>query len=346
MGLDTKVMRQAIFLLLLTVTLHSTACGQSKRSSCSDLTQLIKTTYNFRPASLSDAEREKKSAAMTSLWKTVEANQNELLPCLRQALEDPNADQWFRFDGSNLLVSLDPSVASRQMQIRSYATVNLDDVDLRIWTMRLAALAADGFDTSEAAARWLSYPNPRYFLPQHAAYEVKLAEGALFLFGSMDEAFATPALLKIVNQVNHPGRGVALAILANQNTPKSIAALKQLDVSTLSAPGREVMSRELNQPDVFEPRAQPKTSRKEFLDAFNAFINGNPQPFFELTREVPDGEVDVVATLTNDDLPIVRKVRRKMIASGSPHSIDYYLSFTKIIRTMVLRNRKTEAAPA
>src|SRR5213592_1419068 len=34
--------------------------------------------------------------------------------------------------------------------------------------------------------------------PKHGAYEVKRFEGALYLFGSMPESLATPALLRLV----------------------------------------------------------------------------------------------------------------------------------------------------
>ena len=331
-------MRNALFVLILAIASPSLLYGQAQ-DSCADLNQTIKATYNFRPALLAnDAERNQKSAAMDKVWDTVKADPNELVPCLRQALDDPQANAWFRFDGSNLLVSLDPSEASKKLQIKSYVASNLEDVDLRLWVTTLARLGVEDFDVSAPGERWLSYSKAQYFLPEHGAYEVKTLEGALFIFGSMDESQAVPALLKIVGQSNHPGREVALAILLNENTSESLRALKQLDVASLSTKARNIVRNELAHPELFEPRSRPKTSRKEFLDAFEALLNGNSELFLELVSKVPDGEKDVVATLTPEDLPLVRKVRRRIIAGGNQHSIEFYVSFTKIIRTIMLRN--------
>jgi hypothetical protein len=330
-------MRNVLFVLILAIASPSLLYGQAQ-DSCADLNQTIKATYNFRPALLANqSERDLKSAAMDKVWDTVKAHPNELIPCLRQALDDPQANAWFRFDGSNLLVSLDPSEASKKLQIKSYVASNLEDVDLRLWVTTLARLGVDDFDVSAPGERWLSYPKAQYFLPEHA-YEVKTLEGALFIFGSMDEAQATPALLRIVSQSNHPGREVALAILLNENTSESLRSLKQLDVSSLSSKAQNIVRNELVHPELFEPRSRPKTSRKEFLDAFEALLHGNSELFLELVSKVPDGEKDVVATLTPEDLPLVRKVRRRIIAGGNQHSIEFYVSFTKIIRTIMLRN--------
>jgi hypothetical protein len=331
-------MRSVVFGLVLTIASPLVLFGQT-RDSCADLNQTIKITYNFRPALLAnDAERNQKSAAMDKVWNSVKASPSELLPCLRQALDDPQADAWFRFDGSNLLVSLDPSEASKKLQIKSYVASNLDDVDLRLWVTTLARRGVEGFDVSEAGERWLMYPKARYFLPEHGAYEVKAFEGGLFIFGSMDEAQAVPALIRIVNQVGHPGRELALAILVNENTPESRRALKELDLSSFSSKARNVIRDELDHPKIFQPRSKPKTTRQEFLRAFNGLLTGDFRLFFDLVDKVPDGEKDVVAAMTREDLPLVRKVRRRMIAGGTQHAIEFYDSFTQIIRTMVLKN--------
>jgi hypothetical protein len=89
--------------------------------------------------------------------------------------------------------------------------------------------------------------------------------------------------------------------------------------------------------DEAERSAKPKTSREEFLKAFNGIVNGEPSYFFELVGKVPDGEKDVVAVLKPEDLPLVRRVRRKFISAANPHATEYYDSFTKILLTFVLR---------
>lgn len=335
-GLLKTIMRLLCGLVLL-LTFSFAVFGQAK-NPCADFDQTIKTTYNFRPSLLaSDSARDKRSASMDKVWEAVKANKDALLPCLRQNLEAANADRWFLFDGSNLLVTLDPSEASKKLQIKNYALANLEDVDLRVWVTTLVRRGLEGFDVSAPGERWLSRPNARYYLPEHGAFEVNVVAGALFIFGSMEEALATPALIRVVNQPNHPGRQVALAILLAQNTPESLRFLKELNDSSFTAKTLKIVREGLSRPDLFEPRAKPKTNRKEFIDAFEAFANGNPRLFFELI-DVPDGERDVVATMTVQDLPLIRKVRRRMIAGGNQHSIEFYNSFTKIIRTILHRN--------
>ena len=43
----------------------------------------------------------------------------------------------------------------------------------------------------------------------------------------------------------------------------------------------------------------------------------------------------VVAVLRPEDLPLVRKVRRRMVANATPHALEFYDSFTKILMTMI-----------
>src|SRR6185503_2654876 len=147
---------------------------------CSPLRRLINETYTFKPSELNEAQQATKSDAMDRVWDAVKARRNELLPCLRAAVTDPNADGFFRFDGSNLLVSLDPSRESKLTLIHSYALVDLKEVNLREWITNLSRLGVEGFDVSEPADKWLRYPKASYYLPEHGVYKVTKGDGALF----------------------------------------------------------------------------------------------------------------------------------------------------------------------
>lgn len=309
-------------------------CGQTE-DPCSRFNGIAKATYNFKPSKVSEAARDIKSAEMDKFWKLVKANPRVLLPCLRDALKSPNADKWFRFDGSNLLVSLDPSPESKAIQVNSYTEVDLSDVNLQIWVTSLAQRGLEGFDISQAAARWLNYPNAHYVLPIHGLFEVKHLEGAMFLFGSMDEEQATPALLKLVEQSRGQIREYALWVLMGQATPESLRALKQIDASGFSSATRNGLRRVLTAPQLVKPRANPKTTRGEFLKAFQRVVDGDWREFMGLVAQVPDGEKDVVAVLKPEDIPLVRKVRRKFIANSNQHALEFYNSFTQILMTMI-----------
>lgn len=320
--------------LVFVIVMSSTALSAAQ-DACADFARTVKTTYNFRPALLSDSERTQKSAAMDVVWEKVKADPSKLLPCLRKELEDSKANAWFRFDGSNLLVSLDPSPSSKNLLIRNYAATNLDDVDLSVFVSRLAHLGAEGFDTSDAGERWLASSNATYFLPQHGALQVDKLLGGIFIFGSMDETHATPALLKTAGTRNHSGREVALSLLLMQATPEAVRGLKSIDLAGLSPDVKATLSKQIANPITIEKRKVPKTSREQFLRAFDAFIKGNRQPFARLVSAVPDGERDVVTVLKAEDVPLVRKVRRQMIANANQHAAEYYVTFTQILATMI-----------
>jgi len=46
---------------------------------------------------------------MDAVWKAVQQDPGTLGPCLKAALKRPTEDDWFLFDGSQLLVSVDHS---------------------------------------------------------------------------------------------------------------------------------------------------------------------------------------------------------------------------------------------
>ncbi|GAC1446424.1 MAG: hypothetical protein NVSMB56_04960 [Pyrinomonadaceae bacterium] len=334
-------MKNCIGILVLSFAFTLIVCGQTI-NTCAAFQQLVKTTYNFKPSQLSDAQREIKSKEMDKVWDKVKVDPKNLLPCLRQEINNPNADRWFHFDGSLLLVQSDPSHESKAIQVRSFSAVDLDDVDLRVWLTILVRRGVEGFDVSEAGSRWLAYPKAKYYLPEHGAYEVNAANGALFIFGSMDEAQATPALLKIIKQTNSPNREIALWLLVNQATPDSLRALKQINPAEFSSKAQQNLRKLLNNSLLLTSRPQPKTSREEFQQAFQGIVRGDWNKFDKLVEKVPDGEKDVVAVMRKEDLPLIRKVRRIIIAKANPEAIEFYNSFTQILWTLVQKLEMSE----
>lgn len=314
-----------------------------QQPACAEFQRDVKAIYNFKPALLkTEEESNAKSAAMDRFWNAVKAKPNELLPCLRAAIADPQSDPWFRFDGSNLLVSVDPSPASKAEQVRQYTSVDLGDLNLEVWVSTLARRGAEGFDVSEAGARWLAYPNAKYYQPQHGAQEVDRLLGAIFIFGSMDEAQATPALLKIAASADHPGRAQALSLLLMQATPEAIRGLKAVNLAGVPESAQAVLRQHIERPVTITPREKPRTSRAQFLKAFEDALKGNWQTFSALVREVPDGEKDAVAVLKPEDVPLVRRVRRARIAHANPHAAAYYVSFTQILMTIISKPEMTK----
>src|SRR6266436_53435 len=195
----------------------------------------------------------------------------------------------------------------------------------------MARRGVEGFDTSAAGAKWLSYPKAHYELSMHGGFPVDSFIGAVFIFGSMDEELATPTLLRIVNDLTHPHRDDALAILMSQATSASMQALKQVNLKGFPADTGQSIRELLEHPELLKPRAQPRLTRAEQLIAFQGIIDGNYSAFREMVMKSPDGEVDAVATPQPEDIPLLRRPRRASISRCNQHALSDYASFTKIL---------------
>lgn len=303
--------------------------------SCADFDDQLKRTYGFRPSKLDAAAQATKSKEMDEVWSAVRANPGTLGPCLKAALARPTDDNWFLFDGSQLLASIDSSDNARELLLQALSRVSLEDVDLRQWVGIASDLGLKGFDTSALGKRWLLYPKAEYFLPEHGAYRVDRGNGAMFLFGTLDEKFATPALTKLAQEGSGEVKEIAMWLLMSQATPEALQELSQLNTAGLSAKALASVKALREKPDLIVRRTPPKTTRAEFVAAFNALLAGDESLFNGLIESVPDGERDLVTVATPADLDLIRKVRRYYIAKNSPHAIEYYNQFSQILMTLV-----------
>ena len=307
---------------------------------CDSFQQTIKNTYNFKPGLMSGAEKDAASARLDVLWSQVRQSQATLVPCLRQALKQDSSPSFFGIDGSMLLVNVDPSGASKALQVRKFVEADLDGTDLEYWVKTMALRGVEGFDTSAAGAKWLSYPKAKYNLAAHGGFPIDSFLGAVFIFGSMDEDLATPVLARIANQVGHPHREDAMLILASQATPASFRALKEINLTGFSAEARKAIAEIVAGSDLLKPRAQPRLTRDENLRALQGIVAGDYGPFREMVMKSPDGEVDAVATLRPEDIPLLRRARRASISRCNQHALSDYASFTAILRTLTWKQNQ------
>jgi len=126
--------------------------------SCAEFENQLKHTYGFRPSQLDDVAQEAKSKEWMRSG-AVQANPGSLGPCLKAALTRPTNDDWFLYDGSQLLLSINSSDSPRELLLQALSRVSLDDVDLRSWVRAASDLGLKGFDTSALGKRWLLYPH-------------------------------------------------------------------------------------------------------------------------------------------------------------------------------------------
>jgi hypothetical protein len=302
---------------------------------CREFQELVDRTYNFKPSKLSDAERSAKSAEMDKVWERSKSDPFGSLPCLKAALEKPNANSFFLFDGSTLLVTLDASAESKKLLIQSYAKSDLTDIVLSNWISPILKYGLEGMDTSAAGEAWLRASDPKYYLPQHGPLAVDKKIGALAIYGSMDERFATPSLVKMAASSDSMVREIAANLLLDQLTSESNKYAKTLDTTGLSPKTVERIKNIDEKPRKIVGRdGKPRVTREEYLQAFEKMAAGDARSFIDLTVRVPDGEKDAVVVLTREDVPLIRKARRFMASTGTPHTPEWYTSFTEILQAI------------
>jgi hypothetical protein len=302
--------------------------------TCADFNKQLEQTYGFRPSKLNMPAQEQKSKQMDAVWSAVRKDPVTLGPCLEDALAKAGDDNWFRFDGSQLLTQVDHSPETKAILLDAASRVDLDDVDLGTWVHIASSLGLDGLDTSALGKRWLAYPKADYWLPEHN-YRVDRENGAMFIFGALDERFATPTLIELVRTSTGNQKEIATSMLMSEATPEALRAVAQMNADDL--PRKVAANRKalLQNPALVVPRPSPRNTREEFLSAFSALLAHNERPFAHLVATVPDGERDLVAVATPADRDVIRKVRRYFIAKNTPEAIEYYNQFTQIIMTLI-----------
>lgn len=301
---------------------------------CEDLKALVDRTYSFKPSKLTPAERNAKSDAMDRVWSLVDGNPTVFIPCLKAEINVRKADGFFRFNASNLILKHDRSDESKRLLINAYAGVDLADINLRYWLPYMSALGFEGFDVSSAGETWIRFPKPEYYLPQHGSRPVDKSVGSLAIFGSMDESKATPILARLASEENADFRSIAIWLLVSQATQEADAAAKKV-AANLPLPAKDQILNDVANPKKIIPReGTAKTSRVVFITALENLLGGKPELWQKLVVDVDDGERDMAAELTEAELPLLRKVRRFYAANATPHSPEWYSTFTKVINTV------------
>ena len=331
----TRTRGLSLAAIIITLLLLPLALEARIDPRCESFEVRLKKTYGFRPSQLDASSQDAKAKAMDAIWTAVKEDPATLVPCLKSALAQPTQDGWFLYDGNQLLLSVAPSREVKQALLDALGRVSLDDVDLRSWVATTSALGTEGFDTSALGRRWLAYPKAAYSLPEHGGYIVDRENGAMFIFGAEDETFATPALTEICRTSTGEVKEIAAWLLMSQATRSALQAVATLNTDGLSPKAIASRAALLRAPDLIIPRNPPRTTRKEFLEAFSALLAGDQAPFDHLVQAVPDGERDLVAVVNDTDLDTIRRVRRWFIARNNQHAIEYYNQFCQILMTLV-----------
>jgi hypothetical protein len=331
---------------------------------CAPIKAAKEKTYGFKPLDLKeDKEREAKSEAMDVFWELVETNGAQGTSCLRDLLNKEERDGFFLFDGTGLLLSVDPSPESISVAERSLERADISQVDPGGYINIVLLLSGKGVDVGRLARRYLELEKADAFIPAHAL-NVERWMGAVFLYGSMPPEKSDRYLIEALDSKSGETRGaaaLALAITMTEPALKQLAAFKGLNDIPKTYQDHIAEMR------MYEPYENPKTpllftreevlkwiamiphTRQEFEEAlvreeqYKKTAKGDPlhaleedPPFLEIgghTRFVDSA----MATLNESDLPAIREARRLALHGVSDESLDEYFAFTAIIQGVMNR---------
>ena len=305
---------------------------------CEQFTALVRKTYDFLPVQVPDEQRKARFAAMDEVWNLAKSEPAVFTPCLRGLLEAPDAQAWFRCDGSSLLVELDPSRASLELQARLWSHTPIEIVDLEPWTWTITTLGAQDLDVSAAGEAWLRERTKTFTVAKHALTVGHLA-GALFAFGSMDENVAEPVLARIAADASHPGRGDAVQLLGMLATGPALADLRALDLAWLPEAERADAENVRGSTPLLKPRAGGP-ARKKVVAALQAFVDGHPDDLAELQSSSEHWYEELAQTLREEDLPLLRRVRRMRLAALSDEALADYVHYGNLLWTKLPERSK------
>jgi hypothetical protein len=321
---------------MLALALSLTLAGQG--DPCADLQTRIRSVYDFRPSKLDAKGQEAKAKQMDEVWELVKKQRDVLVPCLRTALAAPDADRWFQIDGSALLLEVDPTPESRATKLAHWLHADWSDLAPEPWLHAMVELGVAGLDVAEAGQRWL-VGGETFYVAAHAL-EVDAHNGAFFLFGSMDEKLATPALARLAADPKQKGREIALDLLAAQATPEALKALRAIDLDSFPEKSRAAAAPLLGKPTLLaKASANSFVSRDKLLKAFRAFVKGDAEPLVD--TQFRDGKTEdrwaerVHGVLKDEDLPLLREVRRTRMTYFTDEALYDYVTYSRILMARV-----------
>ena len=364
--------------LLLTVALSAcyarpfSAAAQDSPPTCDALRAAKSKVYGYHIAQLNEDQIEAKGKELDAFWKQVQAAGPDGVACIRDLLAEEKTDHIFQFDAASMLFSADHAQETLTLVRDSLAQADFEESDPANYLSLAMDLGQAGADVRPLAAKLLLYPNATIHISEHAL-DLDSDTAALFLYGSMDPAQASNALIALLQAPEPFVRAAAAHLLAEQMTEDSFRALSTWGgVSKIEEDFRRndiqaVMKfQSVNSSDYDSPRftreqilqtiAGLPHTRKEFDEvmatkgaAFDQQMRENKPSQQEIAQAVADslpiyGIADhtafinsAIATLQPVDFDTIREARRKSLYNVSDESLAEYLAYTQIMIGMLNR---------
>jgi hypothetical protein len=103
---------------------------------------------------------------LDQFWTKAKSQRDVYVSELRRELADFSNPPFFRFDGSQLLLSLSDAPADRKIVLSAIAHPDLRDLQSKDYFLLVQRMAAQGKDTTASAFHILPKPKFQVFIPQ------------------------------------------------------------------------------------------------------------------------------------------------------------------------------------
>lgn len=314
-----------VLLLFLLVAVVCVAPWALAADACTPLATAKTAAYGFRPAQIPPAQLSEKLKAVDAFHAQVQSAGALGETCLRQMVLQEKTDNFFAFDGAQLLSVLDTTGASDSAIEAGLLKADFADASVPRYLEVALVLSHRGRDIGKVGAHYLHAPAVDTVFPG-TKDKLDRTTGTLLLYGSMSPDLVDNYLSQEVKAPELYVRDAAAAVWATNMTERSFAGIAAMgDLSTLSPQGRPYIQNIMTWHAVTP--TPPKYTRQQVLAKLQQFPNvGKLTP-----EEGKELDNSTYATLTLADLPALREARRRMIQALTLGSFRGYFAVTRLL---------------
>jgi hypothetical protein len=363
-------LRRMAAALALWALVMGVGAARAEVYSCADFRAQKEKVYGFHLTQLTESQIDAKSKEIDAYWKRLQSSGPEGVSCLKEMLAAEKTDHLFQFDAASFLFQLDKSPESLNLVRDAIVQTDFQETDPANYLSLAMDLGQRGVDIQSLAAKILLFPNAVIHISEHSL-DLDSDTAALFLYGSMDSAKATKALIAQL-QAQEPFVGAAAAhLLAEQMTEEAFRALSTWSglpdvkedyrvndiqsVMRYQAPEpAQLANPKWTREQVLQIIAGLPHTRQEFDDVmstkgaeFDRQMREKKVSQEELAKVVAESEPiygiadhtafqnSAVAALKAEDFEAIRQARKKALFNVSDESLSEYLAYTQIMIRMV-----------